>query len=118
VSAQISDDSSTASPDADLVALVEKRFVAWALIRQTNDEEVDPIYDEMDRLDELIAATLAHTLVGVRSKAGICRTLARGDIELAWPMLRSLMADLQHLPLDDQATLRSIFTELALPLPS
>jgi hypothetical protein len=30
-------------------------------------------------------------------------------------MLRSLMADLQHLPLDDQVTLRSIFTELALP---
>jgi hypothetical protein len=35
------------------------------------------------------------------------------DVELAWPMLCSLMADLQRIPLDDQATLRSIFAELA-----
>jgi hypothetical protein len=32
-------------------------------------------------------------------------------------MLSSLMADLRHVPLDDQTALRSIFAELATPLP-
>jgi hypothetical protein len=32
-------------------------------------------------------------------------------------MLSSLMADLQHVPLDDQAMLRAIFAELTAPLP-
>jgi hypothetical protein len=80
--------------------------------------KVDAAYDEMDRLDALIATTPACSLDAIRLKAGICHNIACGDEELAWPMLCSLMADLQHVPLDDQATLRSIFAELATPLPT
>jgi hypothetical protein len=70
----------------------------------------------MDRIDALIVSTAARTLHGIRLKASICRDIACGDAERAWPMLSSLMADLQHAPLDDQATLRSIFAELTVPL--
>jgi hypothetical protein len=60
----------------------------------------------------LIAATSASSLAAIRLKAHICRDIACDDTDLAWPMLCSLMADLLRAPLDDQATLRFIFTEL------
>ena len=121
-SVRISDNRSTAAaapaahPDAELMALVEKRIAARALTREADDDDADAAYDELDRIDALIASTAARTLDGIRLKASICRDIACGDAELAWPMLSSLMADLQHAPLDDQATLRSIFAELAVPL--
>jgi hypothetical protein len=99
------------------VALVEKRFAARALTREADDDDVDAAYDEMDRIDALIVSTAARTLDGIRLKASMCRDIACGDAELAWPMLSSLMVDLQQVPLDDQATLRSIFAELAAPVP-
>jgi hypothetical protein len=122
-SAQISDNSSTAAaasaahPDAQMVALVEKRIAARALSRESDDDDADAAYDEMDRIDALIVSTAARTLDGIRLKASVCRDIASGDAELAWPMLSSLMADLQHVPLDDPAMLRAIFAELATPLP-
>jgi hypothetical protein len=70
----------------------------------------------MDRIDALIVSMAARTLDGIRLKASICRDIACGDVELAWPMLSSLMADLQQVPLDDQAMLRSIFAELVAPV--
>jgi hypothetical protein len=69
----------------------------------------------MDRIDALIVSTAARTLDGIRLKASICRDIACSDAEPAWPMLSSLMADLQRVPLDDQAMLRTIFAELAGP---
>jgi hypothetical protein len=122
-SAQTSDNTSTAAapaaahPDAELVALVEKRMTARALTREADDDDADAAYDEIDRIDALIVSTAACTLDGIRRKASVCHDIARGDAELAWPMLSSLMADLQQVPLDDQAMLRSIFAELATPLP-
>jgi hypothetical protein len=122
-SAQISDNSSTAAadsaahPDAALLALFEKRIAVRTLTREADDDDADAAYDEMDRIDALIVSTAAHTLAGIRLKANICRDIADGDAELAWPMLSSLMADLQRAGLDDQAMLRSIFAELAVPLP-
>jgi hypothetical protein len=109
----ISDNCSTADPDAALVALVEKRFATWRLFRDVDDDDADAAYDEMDRLDVLITATPARTLAAIHLKATVCHHIARGDVELAWPMLCSLMADLQRVPLDDQTMLRSIFAELA-----
>jgi hypothetical protein len=73
----------------------------------------------MDRLDVLVVSTPAGTLGGIRMKASLCRDIACGDAELAWPMLCSLIADLQRMPLDDQAMLRSIFfAEPAAPVPT
>jgi hypothetical protein len=124
-SAQNSDNSSTADPDAELVALVEKRLAAWALTHDDDDaaadDDDDAAHDETDRIDALIRTTPAHTLAGIRLKATLCREIACTDRffgpEQAWPLLCSLMADLQHVPLEDQALLRSIFAELAKPLP-
>jgi hypothetical protein len=122
-SAQISDNSSTAAaapaahPDAELMALVEKRIAARALTREADDDDADAAYDEMDRIDALIVSTSARTLDGIRLKASVYRDIACGDAELALPMLCSLMADLQQVPLDDQAMLRAIFAELAVPVP-
>ena len=118
-----SDDSSTVAaalavdPDAELVALVEKRIAARTLTRDADDDDADTAYDEMDRIDALIVSMAARTLDGIRLKASICGDIGCGDAELAWPMLCSLMADLQQVSLDDQATLRSIFAELAAPVP-
>jgi hypothetical protein len=36
----------------------------------------------------------ARALATVRQKASICRDIACGDTDLAWPMLCSLMTDL------------------------
>jgi PAS domain S-box-containing protein len=116
-SAHIPDRSSTAVPDAELEALIEARHDARRLIRELYHAEVDAAYDEMDRLDALIAKTPACTLATIRQKAAICRDIACSDTDLAWPMLVSLMADLQRVSLDDQATLRSVFSEVAVPLP-
>jgi hypothetical protein len=126
LSAQISDNFSTAVPDPataadahpdnELMALIEKRFAAWTLSREV-DEDIDAAYDEMDRVDALIAATPARTLDGVRLKAGIFHAIASDDVETAWPMLRSVLTDLQHVPLGDVAMLRSVFAELAASLP-
>jgi hypothetical protein len=99
------------------MAPVEKRIVARALTREADDDDADAAYDEMNRIDALIVSTAARTLDGIRLKASVCRDIACGDAELAWPMLSSLMADLQQVLLDDQAMLRSIFAELAVPLP-
>jgi hypothetical protein len=101
-----------AHPDDGLMTLIEKRFASWMLSRN-----VHATYDEMDRLDALITATPAHTLDGIRLKAGICHAIARGDLETAWPMLRSILTDLQHVPLNDVAMLRSVFAELVASLP-
>jgi hypothetical protein len=113
------DTSSTAAVDLDtaLAALVEKRAAVLAQIHATDDDDVDTAYDELDRVDEQIAATPANSLGGIRLKAGICHELACSDADLAWPMLSSLMRDLAHVPLDDVELLRSIFAELAAPVP-
>jgi hypothetical protein len=87
------------------------------LTREADDDDADAAYDEMDRIDALIMSMAAQTLDGIRLKASICRDIACGDAELAWPMLCSLMADLPRVPLDDQAMLRAIFAELAKPVP-
>jgi hypothetical protein len=122
--AQISDNSvpdlatvADAHPDNELMTLVENRFAAWTLSREADDDDVDAAYDEMDRIDALITATPARTLDGARLKAGIFHAIASGDIETAWPMLRSVLTDLQHVPLDDIAMLHSVFAELAASLP-
>jgi hypothetical protein len=114
------DTSSTAAvdPDVALIALVEKRLAVLAQIHATDDDDVDPFYDELDRVDEQIVATPANSLGGIRLKAGICHELACSDADLAWPMLSSLMRDLAHVPLDDVTLLRSVFTKLAAAVPS
>jgi hypothetical protein len=64
-SAQTSDNTSTAAaapavhPDAELLALVEKPFAVRALTRETDDDDADAAYDEMDRIDALIVSTAA-----------------------------------------------------------
>jgi len=75
-------------PDAGLMALVERRLAAWALTCEAADDDVDAAYDEMDRIDALIAVTPARTLDGVGLKAAMFQAIA-GDTETAWPMLRS-----------------------------
>ena len=92
--ADVSDNPSTPASEAELTAPVERHFAAW----------------------DLIAPTPTRPLVGVGLRAGVCHSIARGEVELVWPMPRALMADL-HVPLDEVTPLRSIFTELALPLP-
>ena len=106
-----------AHPDNELMTLVENRFAAWTVSREADDNDADAAYDEMDRIDALITATPARTLDGARLKAGIFHAIASGDVETAWPMLRSVLTDLQHVPLDDIAMLRSVFAELAASLP-
>lgn len=110
-----------AHPDAELVALVDKRLAARRLTRELDDDDADAVYNEIDRINAQIAATPAATLVGVGLKAVICCETARDDRffgeERAWPMLSSLMRDLQHVPLDDVKMLRFVFCELAVPLP-
>lgn len=63
------------------------------------------------------AATSASSLDPIRLRAHVCRDIACDDTDLAWPTLCSLMTDLLRAPLDDQATLRFIITELATSLP-
>jgi len=116
-SAHIPGSSSTAAADADLATLIEARHAARRLTCELEDHEVDPAYDEMDRIDALIATTPARTLATIRQKAAICRDIACGDTDLAWPMLVSLMTDLQHVTVDDVALLHAVFAELAVPLP-
>lgn len=120
-SAQNSDKSLTAGPDAALLALSEKRSAACRRAGEVDGVDVDDVYDEMDSLAAQIAAMPATTLDGIRLKAAICREVACEDRffgpERAWPMLHSIMTDLQRVSLDDQETLRSIFAELAAPLP-
>ncbi|MBO0755893.1 MAG: hypothetical protein J2P54_08535 [Bradyrhizobiaceae bacterium] len=106
-----------AASDAELAALVEKRFAAWALSRVPDDDVVNAAFDAMDRLDTLIAATPAHSLGGILLKARVCHVLARSDTDMAWPLLSSLMRDLYSAPLRDEAVLRAIFAELATSLP-
>jgi hypothetical protein len=122
--AQISDNSvpdlvtvADAHPDDELMTLVENRFAAWTLSREADDDHIDAASDEMDRIDALITATPARTLDGARLKAGIFHAIASGDVETAWPMLRSVLTDLQQVPLDDIAMLHSVFAELAASLP-
>jgi hypothetical protein len=106
-----------AAPDAELAALVEKRFAAWALSRVPDDDVVNAAFDAMDQLDTLIAARPARSLGGILLKARVCHALARSDTDMAWPLLSSLMRDLHSVPLRDEAALRAIFAELAAPLP-
>jgi hypothetical protein len=105
------------APDAELAALVEKRFAAWALSRAPDDDVVNAAFDAMDRIDMLIAATPARSLGGILLKARVCHVLARSDTDMAWPLLSSLMRDLYSMPLRDETALRAIFAELATPLP-
>jgi hypothetical protein len=114
------DPSSTIAvdPGAALAWLVERRLAVLAQINATDDgDDVDAAYEELDHVDERIAATPANALGGIRLKAGICHELACGDADLVWPMLWSLMRDLAHVPLDDVALLRAVFAELAVPVP-
>ena len=87
------------------------------MTREAEDDDAGAAYDEMDRIDALIVSTAARTLDVIGLKASICRDVACGDAELAWPMLSSLMADLQQVSLNDHATLRSMFAEPAAPVP-
>jgi hypothetical protein len=76
------------------------------LTRDAGDDAA--VADEMDRIAPLMVSAAACTLGDIRLKASICRDIACGEAELAWPMLSSLMAFSQQVSLD-QATLRSIF---------
>ena len=92
--AAVSDNRSTPASKAEPTAPVEKYCAAW----------------------DLIAPAPTRLLVGVGLTAGVCHSIARGEVELVWPMPRSLVADLR-VPLDEVTLLRCTFTELALPLP-
>jgi hypothetical protein len=94
-----------------------KRIAVRALTPKTSDDDADAAYDETNRIDALIVSSAVRTPDGIRLKASICCDIACGDAELAWPMLSSLRADLPQVSLDDQAMLRSIFAELAAPVP-
>lgn len=109
------DTSSTATvdPDAELAALIEKRTTAWSLTCDAYDDDIDAAYDELDRIDALITAAPARTLTDIHLKAGICRAIMDADGYPAWPMVASVLIDLQRVPLDDMMLLRSIFAELA-----
>jgi hypothetical protein len=87
-----------------------------AQIHATDDDDVDTVYDELDGVDEQIAAPPANSLGGIRLKASTCHELACSDADLASLMLSSLMHDLARVPLDDVATLRAFFTDLAVPV--
>lgn len=81
-----------------------------------DDDQADAAYEQMDRLDALIAATPAASLAGIFAKAKLYTGVAASDAEAAQPLLRSLMRDLFRVPLDDETGLRAVFATLAAPL--
>jgi hypothetical protein len=66
----------TAALDASLLALVERRRSVVAQIHATDDDDVDTVYDELDGVDEQIAAPPANSLGGIRLQAAVTNSHA------------------------------------------
>ena len=106
----------TTETNARLVALAAEYDAFWP---QQSDrpstEEIRNAVAGEDRLIAQIAETPAATLTGVLLKARVCWALAVDELHntTCWPVLRSLLEDLQRVPLEDQKMLRRIFAVLA-----
>jgi hypothetical protein len=85
-----------------------------------NDVRSDDIVNGLaNPVDIRIMATPARTLAEVLAKARLCHRLAvenddfnkRASLD-DWTVLRSILADLQRVPLNDSVALRAVFAAL------